>query len=117
MKDSQTAIATLNAFINTQQPLIDVLKEDTPEKGKTLAEVLVEVEKETEHHKKGKIFWVKVRVNLPGKSLMAQSRADDLFKAVIGAKDELKMEIEKYKFKNTDKNRREQRKSKEEVTL
>jgi len=91
---------------------IDILKQDTPDKGKTLAEVFVEVEKETQHHKKGKIFLVKTQVILPGKSLEAWYRADDLFKAIVGAKNELKMEIEKYKFKNIDKNRREQRKTK-----
>ena len=94
---------------------IDILKEDIPEKGKTLAEIFVEVEKETEHHKKGKIFLVKTQVNLPGKSLTAWSRADNLFKAIIGAKDELKTEIEKYKFKKIDKNRRQQRKLKKEI--
>ena len=96
---------------------IDILKQDTPDKGKTLAEVFVEVEKETQHHKKGKIFLVKTQVILPGKSLEAWYRADDLFKAIVGAKNELKMEIEKYKFKNIDKNRRDQRKSKGEIEI
>jgi ribosomal subunit interface protein len=95
----------LNKFIN-------ILKRED-EIGKTLAEVFVEVEKETEHHKKGKIFLVKTQVILPGRSLEAWYRADDLFKAIVGAKNEMKMEIEKYKFRITDKNRREQRKMKE----
>ena len=98
--------------IGSIKKFIDILKDDTTEKGKTLAEVFVEVEKETTHHKKGKVFWVKTQVILPGKSLMVGFKADDLFKAVIGAKDELKMEIEKYKFKKIDKNRRQQRKTK-----
>lgn len=94
------------------QKFIDILKDDIQKNRKTLAEVFVEIEKETEHHKKGKIFLVKTQVSLPGKSLISLSRADNLFKAVIGAKDELKMEIEKYKLKNVDKNRRQQRKLK-----
>jgi len=98
--------------IGSVKKFIDILKEDTPQKGKTLAEVFIEVEKETKHHKKGKIFLVKTQVILPGKSLEAWYRADDLFKAVVGAKNELKMEIEKYKFKNIDRNRRQQRKAK-----
>ena len=57
--------------IGSIKKFIDILKEDTPEKGKTLAEIFVELEKETEHHKKGKIFLVKTQVNLPGKSLTA----------------------------------------------
>jgi len=75
-------------------------------------EVCVEAEKETKHHLKGKIFLVRIKMILPGKNLVASCREDDLLKAVAGAKDELKMEIEKYKFKNIDKNRREERKTK-----
>ena len=103
--------------IGSVKKFIDILKDEKPSSGKTLAEVFVEVEKETEHHKKGDIYFVKTRVVLPGKSLIAGSRADDLFKAIIGAKEELKMEIEKYKLKNVDKNRRMQRKSKEETEV
>lgn len=101
--------------IGSVKKFINILKADTPERGRTLAEVFIEVEKETKHHKKGNIFWVKTQVVLPGKSLTSGFRADDMFKAIIGAKDELKMEIEKYKFKKIDKNRRAQRKFKEEV--
>jgi len=103
--------------IGSIKKFINILKQDTPEKGKTLAEIFIEVEKETEHHKNGKIFIVKTQVVLPGKSLMIVSKADDIFKAIILAKDELKMEIEKYKFKKIDKNRREERKSKEEIEI
>jgi ribosomal subunit interface protein len=113
--------ADLQSFIEKKigsiKKFIDILKADTLEKGKTLAEIFVEVEKETEHHKKGKVFLVKTQVILPGKSLMTISRADDLFKAIILSKDELKMEIEKYKFKNVDKNRRQQRKLKDELEI
>lgn len=98
--------------IGSIRKFINILKQDTPEGLKTLAEIFVEVEKETEHHKKGKIFLVKTQVVLPGKSLTAGARSDDVFKAIIKAKDELKIEIEKYKFKNIDQTRRKQRKAK-----
>jgi len=91
------------------QKFINILKKE--EEKKTLAEVLVELEKETEHHKKGKIFNVKAQIHLPDRDLMAQADSDDLMKAVIAAKEGLKIEIEKYKFKNIDKNRRQQRKA------
>jgi putative sigma-54 modulation protein len=90
---------------------INILKRED-EVGKTLAEVFVEVEKETTHHRKGDIFLVKSRIYLPGREIISEVRTDDLQKAIIKAKDELKMEIKKYKFKKIDKNRREQRKSK-----
>jgi ribosomal subunit interface protein len=103
--------------IGSIKKYIDILKKDIPEKGKTLAEVFVEVEKETKHHKKGKIFLVKTQIVLPGKSLIAWSRADDLFEAVVGVKDELKIEIEKYKFKNIDRQRRQQKKFSERIDV
>ena len=117
--------ADLQSFVEKKigsiKKFIDILKEDIPgpkgHPGKTLAEIFVEAEKETEHHKKGKVYLVKTQIILPGKSLMTTSRADNLFKAIIIAKNELKMEIEKYKFKNIDKNRRQQRKSKDEFKI
>jgi len=89
---------------------VNILKREG-EIGKTLAEVFVEVEKETMHHKKGNIFRVKSRVYLPGREIISWARADDLVKAIVKAKDELKLEIEKYKFKIIDKIRRQQRKN------
>jgi len=89
---------------------IDVLKRE--EEKNTLAEVLVELEKETKHHRKGDIFWAKCKIQLPGRILMSKSKSDDLLKAVVSARDEMKMEIEKYKFKKTDIRRREQRRAK-----
>jgi len=103
--------------IGSIKKFINILKQDTPEKGKTLAEIFIEVEKESVHHKNGDVFVVKAQVVLPGKSLTIGARADDLYKAIINAKDELKLEIEKYKFKKIDKNRREERKSKEEIEI
>jgi len=96
--------------ISSIKKFINILKQDTPEGLKTLAEVFVEVEKETKHHRKGDIFLVKSRIYLPGREIISQVRTDNLQKAIIKAKDELKMEIEKYKFKKIDKNRRQQRK-------
>lgn len=96
--------------IGSLKKFVDVLKRE--EDKKTLAEIFVEVERETLHHKKGYIFLVKTRIHLPGKRLIAFAKTDDLLTSVIKARDELKSEIEKYKFKNIDKNRRQQRKSK-----
>jgi ribosomal subunit interface protein len=102
--------------IGSIKKFIDVLKRED-EIGKTLAEVFVEVQKETKHHNKGNIFYVKSRVYLPGREIISEVRKDDLFKAIVEAKEELKMEIEKYKFKKIDKNRRQQRKIKKDVEI
>jgi ribosome-associated translation inhibitor RaiA len=95
---------------------INILKRED-EIGKTLAEVFVEMEKETKHHRKGDIFLVKSRIYLPGREIISQVRTDDLQKAIIKSKDELKLEIEKYKFRMIDKNRRLQRKTKKELKI
>lgn len=102
--------------IGSVKKFINILKKDESEGLKTLAEVFVELEKETNHHKNGDIFWARAQVNLPGKSLEAKANSDDLLKAIVALKDQLQVEIEKYKFKNVDKRRREQRKSKREIT-
>src|SRR3989338_1598679 len=101
--------------ISVFKKFISVLKEDYPESQKTLAEVLVEVEKETMHHKKGEIFKSSVEISLPGKKLMSQARGDDLERVIINVKEQMKKEINKYKFKKIDKIRRGQRKLKEKL--
>jgi ribosomal subunit interface protein len=93
--------------ISSLKKFIDILKEDRLGKGNALTETLVEVDRETNHHRKGMIFLVKIQMNLPGKLLVVSSEGDDIFKTIIEAIDELKVEIEKYKFKKTDKNRKQ----------
>ena len=53
----------------------------------------------TETHNKGNIFRVKSRIYLPGREIISEARADDLQKVIVKAKDELKLEIERYKGK------------------
>ena len=95
--------------IGSLKKFVKILKEERGE-GKTLAEAFVEVEKETRHHKKGKIFKAEAQISLPGKILMAQARGEDLYSAVVKLKDELQQEIKKYKLKNRELNIRKQRK-------
>lgn len=103
--------------IGTVKKFINILKQDTPKGLKTLAEILVEVEKENQHHRKGEIFFVKIRVVLPGKTLAVNARAEDMSKAIVEAREELKTEIAKYKLKHIDKARRAQRKAKVETKI
>ena len=114
-KNLESSIS-LDSFVEKKygalQKFIDILKYE--DEGKTLAEVNVEVEKDSGHHRKGDIYLVKAQVVLPGRSIVAQAQEEDLFVAVVKARDELKMEIEKYKLKKIDKNRRQARKLKAE---
>ena len=111
---------SLTDFINekfiTLKKFTDILKRE--EKiGKTLAEVFVEVEKETKHHRKGEIFLAEARLNLPGKNLMASARSEDLLDAITKARNELKSEITKYKAKEIESVRRERKQAKKEVNF
>lgn len=101
--------------IGSLKKFINILKTENGEKGKTLSEVFVEIEKENRHHKKGQIFRAEVQLHLPGKSLVAEERGEDLKKAIIGAKDELSREIKKYKLKTIETRRRSQRKIKKSL--
>jgi ribosomal subunit interface protein len=92
---------------------INILKEDKTEKGKTLSEFFVEVEKENKHHRKGNIFKAEARVHLPGKTLIAVSQRDDLKQAIVEIKDELQQEIKKYKLKKKEVAIRKLRKNKD----
>lgn len=77
--------------------------------GKNFAELFIEIEKETRHHRKGPYFKAEARLHLPGKTIIAISEKEDLGQAIVDLKDELQQEIKKYKSKTTELKRRKQR--------
>ncbi len=68
-------------------------------KGRDLFETFVEVEKVSQHHKKGDVFQAEIRLYLPGKSLFAKAHGSDVIKIINEVRDELEGEIRKYKSK------------------
>jgi len=104
---------SLNEFIEKKFESLAKFVDD----GEKFAEIFVEVEKDSKHHKKGEIFLVKAQVILFGTSIMAEVNGEDLFVTVGKARDELKAEIEKFGDKRIDVSRREARKAKEEIEL
>ncbi len=78
------------------------------------AELFVEIERETSHHKKGEVFFAEAIVSLPGKKLISQAKGDDLGKAITEVKEELEIEIKKYKLKKIELPRRKAKKSQNE---
>ncbi|OGZ68540.1 MAG: ribosomal subunit interface protein [Candidatus Staskawiczbacteria bacterium RIFCSPHIGHO2_02_FULL_34_9] len=106
---------SLNVLVNQKveklRKFINVLKEKLPEKGKSLAEVFVEIEKVSKHHKKGDVFKTEIIIVLPGKKLVSESHGSDLLKTVIEAKDELEIEIKKYKSRSAELVRKEQKRA------
>lgn len=83
--------------------------------GKDLFETFVEVERETAHHKKGYVFKAEAKIYVPGRVLFAEKRGDDLLKIIDGVRDELEMEIKRYKTKVIESPRREAKKAKHAV--
>lgn len=61
--------------------------------------VLVEVDisKTTKHHNKGDVFRAEVQIEVPKRLLRAESIKDDLRKAIVDVKDELQIQIKRYK--------------------
>ncbi len=74
--------------------------------GRDLFETFVDVQKESLHHRKGRIFRAEVKIYIPGRSLFAKSSSDDLIKAITEARDEIEREIRKHKTKAIDLPRR-----------
>ncbi len=61
--------------------------------------VRLELARITQHHRRGNVFWAAADLKLPGKLLRAETEAGDARAAIDGIKDELRIEIEKYKTK------------------
>lgn len=76
------------------------------------AELLVEVEKENRHHRKGDVFRAEALIHLPGRKLVAKSHGENLSTIITAVRDELKREIGKYKTKVIDVPRRKAMKNK-----
>lgn len=80
---------------------------------KDLFETFVEIERETMHHKKGYIFKAEAKIYVPGKTLFAEKRGDNLLKIIDSVRDELEMEIKRYKTKIVESPRRKAKKMKQ----
>jgi len=62
-------------------------------------EAEVEIGRTTKHHQSGDIFRAEVNLVLPGKMLRTEAEERDLRTAIDRVKDELQMEIKKYRGK------------------
>jgi len=100
---------SLKSFINNKLGVLKKLM------GEDVSDILVDVERQTNHHKKGDVYWTEANVNLDGKKLFAKAHGDDVFKTILEVKEELEREIKRYKTKAIDLARRNQRKAHEEI--
>ena len=69
------------------------------------SQVQVEVGIPSQHHNSGDIYYAEVNLNIAGKLLRAESKNFDLHSAIVDVKDELKVQIKKFKEKLSDAQR------------
>ena len=61
----------------------------------------VELAKTTNHHRKGNVFKAEVNISVPGRLIRSQAEEWDLRVAIDKVKNELQLELKKYKEKNS----------------
>lgn len=83
----------------------------------TLAEMRVEVERTTFHHRKGDIFRAEANVKLPGRLVRVEAKEEDLYQAIDILKNELPRELKRYKERQQDLHRRGRRSLKKRLSL
>jgi ribosomal subunit interface protein len=69
------------------------------EKVDSVVQGWVEVGLTTKHHQSGNIYRAEVQIRLPGKSARSEATAKDIFLAIDAVKDELQIELKKYRQK------------------
>lgn len=65
-----------------------------------LIEVCVEIGKPSKHHRSGRIYYAEVNLKIGGQLLRATCQHEDLRNAIVDVKNELQVQIKKFKGKN-----------------
>jgi ribosomal subunit interface protein len=65
----------------------------------------VEVGIPSNHHQSGPIFYAEINLNIGGHTLRAESTNYDLHSAIVDAKDEMKVQLKKFKERAEDQQR------------
>lgn len=65
-------------------------------------EAKVEIGKPSKHHRSGSVFYAEVNLKIGGALLRATSKNKDLRSAITDVKNELQVQIEKFKGKKND---------------
>lgn len=100
----------------TNMPLTDSIKSRVEEQAKALeklttwfepaAELSVEVGKSTKHHAKGPYYVAEFQLHVPGSELRAKAQEEDLYHAIVVARDQIRRQLKDYKTKLKDKHER-----------
>jgi len=86
-------------------------------KGKPKVEMWAEIEKTTDHHRKGEIFRAEAQMRFPGESIRAEATNEDIRQAITEVKEELQRQIKKYKGKRRSTYKKGARKLKKMLHL
>ena len=107
----------------TNMPLTDAIKSRVEEQVQVLeklttwfepaAELTVEVGKSTKHHAKGPFFMAEFLLHVPGSELRASAQEEDLYHAIVVARDQIRRQLKDYKTRLKDKHERGVRPRKE----
>ena len=70
--------------------------------GHSEASAKVEIGKPSKHHRSGEVFYAEVNLKMGGNLLRSEAQRDDLYAAIVEAKDELQTQIKKFKDKRSE---------------
>ena len=70
--------------------------------GHSDASAKVEIGKPSKHHRSGEVFYAEINLKMGGNLLRAEAQREDLYTAIVEAKDELQTQIKKFKDKRSE---------------
>ncbi len=111
-----TLTSAIRAYID--EKLTKRLERHLPVRNASSVEGWVEVGKTTKHHIKGMVFRAEVQLHLPGKkTVRVESVSENLYRAIDGAKEELKRILKKYRGRQSALYKRRARRLKKDTHL
>lgn len=107
---------TLKDFIEEKIKDLEKLFEYKVKQGFEV-KAFVEVGKTSKHHRKGDVFFAECQIFLPGKGVRAVAEREDLKLAICEVKDELQIQLKKYKNIQMEKIARGKRRIKKDLKI
>ena len=92
---------TLESFVQDKIGGLEKFLKDT----NNLIEARVEIGLPSKHHRSGRIYYAEVNMKIGGKLLRATCQHEDLRNAIVDVKNEMQVQIKKFKEKGTDLSR------------
>jgi len=105
----QIDIRTQNLELNG--PLRTFIEEKMEDIGRLLGDVgpvhvHFEVSIPSAHHQKGAIYYAEANIDINGSLLRAEAKNYDMHAAIVDVKEQLKIQVKKFKQRLTDKQRK-----------